>query len=359
MLDGADGASVLAFLESLLERWAKSSLFWVVSNFRPFLKFTGRTDLVDAVNLAGVRRSHAILPVVERRGRGDGRPGVRVGGGERAGRGDHLARAHDGTAGLRHRRAAVGGYRLAWADDRDRATKDGQPAGLPLPALLMTKLADYVLDERPGSADDHVFLRSVAPHTRLGDHASVHRVTVATFRKAGVTEREGRDPASAPQRRVPAAGRGGCAPDDLGRARPRQRGIDEPVYECRPGASARMRAAGSRRRAVMSDHGFTSVFAAELDAYVAFKKNMGFSGASRIWYLKQFDAYCAEHDRTAFDRDTVEGWVVSSWRDRADTDRGCPTSATSADGSRRTGSSDAYVLSEAGKPRSFPPTPTC
>ena len=36
-LDAADGASVLAFLESLLDRWAASSLFWVVSNFRPFL----------------------------------------------------------------------------------------------------------------------------------------------------------------------------------------------------------------------------------------------------------------------------------------------------------------------------------
>ena len=58
----ADGASVLAFLESLLERWASSSLFWVASNFRPFLKFTGRDDLVAAVNLAGVRRSHPIIP---------------------------------------------------------------------------------------------------------------------------------------------------------------------------------------------------------------------------------------------------------------------------------------------------------
>jgi len=63
-LDSADGASVLGFLESLSDRWAKSSLFWVVSNFRPFLKFTARTDLVDAVNLAGVKRSHAILPVL-------------------------------------------------------------------------------------------------------------------------------------------------------------------------------------------------------------------------------------------------------------------------------------------------------
>jgi hypothetical protein len=33
-LADADGGSVLAFLESLLDRWAKSSLFWVVSNFR-------------------------------------------------------------------------------------------------------------------------------------------------------------------------------------------------------------------------------------------------------------------------------------------------------------------------------------
>jgi len=36
----------------------------------------------------------------------------------------------------------------------------------------------------------------------------------------------------------------------------------------------------------MSGHGFTSAFATELDAYLAFKANMGFTGASRIWYLK-------------------------------------------------------------------------
>jgi integrase len=59
----------------------------------------------------------------------------------------------------------------------------------------------------------------------------------------------------------------------------------------------------------MSAHGFTSAFTGELDAYLEFKKKMGFYGASRIWYLKRFDAYCTTHDRTAFDRDTVEGWV--------------------------------------------------
>ena len=63
-LADADGASVLGFLESLSGRWATSSLFWVVSNFRPFLTFTGRTDLVDAARLAGVKRSHPTLPVL-------------------------------------------------------------------------------------------------------------------------------------------------------------------------------------------------------------------------------------------------------------------------------------------------------
>jgi integrase len=59
----------------------------------------------------------------------------------------------------------------------------------------------------------------------------------------------------------------------------------------------------------MSSHGFTSAFATELDAYLAFKANMGLFGASRIWYLGRFDAYCSEHGCTVFDKDTVEGWV--------------------------------------------------
>ena len=60
----------------------------------------------------------------------------------------------------------------------------------------------------------------------------------------------------------------------------------------------------------MTGHGFTSVFAADLDDYVAFKEAMGFTGRSRIWYLKRFDAYCARHQATRLDRATVEGWVT-------------------------------------------------
>jgi integrase len=59
-----------------------------------------------------------------------------------------------------------------------------------------------------------------------------------------------------------------------------------------------------------TDHGFTSVFAPQLEEYLAFKEAMGFYGTSRVWYLRKFDAYCVEHDRAVFDKDTVEGWVT-------------------------------------------------
>jgi integrase len=42
--------------------------------------------------------------------------------------------------------------------------KTNNPLTVPLTDLLIGRLADYVLDQRPDSDDDHVFLRSVAPH---------------------------------------------------------------------------------------------------------------------------------------------------------------------------------------------------
>jgi integrase len=186
-LEEADGASVLAFLESLLDRWTASSLFWVVSNFRPFLKFTGRADLVAAVNLAGVRRSHPVIPVLSDKSQG-------------------LVVAACASAAVSERDAAITllalatglracdiiALRLADIDWRGQTIsivqqKTGNPLTLPLPALVAGKLAGYVLDERPRSADDHVFLRKVAPHIRLAGHATVHQVITQTFRKAGVT----------------------------------------------------------------------------------------------------------------------------------------------------------------------------
>ena len=57
----------------------------------------------------------------------------------------------------------------------------------------------------------------------------------------------------------------------------------------------------------MSGPDFTSAFGSRLEEYVEFKCAMGFNGASRIWYLKRFDAYCAERGRVFFDREHRRG----------------------------------------------------
>jgi integrase len=107
----------------------------------------------------------------------------------------------------------------------------------------------------------------------------------------------------------------------------------------------------------MSGRGFTSAFAAELDAYLAFKESMGFCGDSRIWYLRRFDAWCSEQGRTVFDKGTVEGWVSAqlgrssryrSWMSYI-RDFGRWLQAT--------GASDAYVLSDRWKAPFVPPRP--
>ena len=188
VLDGADGASVLAFLESLLGRWAKSSLFWVVSNFRPFLKFTGRTDLVNALNLAGIKRIHTIVPALDH---ADEERVVRACASGVVSARDAAITLLALSTGLRA--CDIVALRLGDVDWRGHTIgivqcKTGNPLTLPLPALLLSKLACYVLDERPRYADGHLFLRSKAPHIRLGDHATVHRVTVEAFRKAGVNQ---------------------------------------------------------------------------------------------------------------------------------------------------------------------------
>ena len=187
-LDDADGASVLAFLESLADRWASSSLFWVVSNFRPFLRFTGRTDLVEAAGLAGVRRPRAILPVLSD---DDQERVVHACASGMVSARDAAITLMALATGLRA--CDLVGLRLVDIDWRAQTLgivqqKTHHPLTVPLPALVTARLADYLLHDRPASGDDHVFLRVKAPHTRLTDHASIYRVIAEVFRTAGVVE---------------------------------------------------------------------------------------------------------------------------------------------------------------------------
>lgn len=153
----------------------------------PFLKFTGRADLIDAAGMAGAKRSHAILPVLsddhERlvmRACALGTVSAR----------DAAITLLGLTTGLRA--CDIVNLRLGDIDWRAQTAeivqqKTNNPLTVPLTDLLIGRLADYALDQRPDSDDDHVFLRSVAPLARLADHASIYRVIADVFGKASLT----------------------------------------------------------------------------------------------------------------------------------------------------------------------------
>ena len=96
----------------------------------------------------------------------------------------------------------------------------------------------------------------------------------------------------------------------------------------------------------MRGHGFTSAFAAELEAYLGFKQAMGSPGRSRKWYLGQFDAYCTANGLGVFDKATVEGWVTAQL-DRSGRYRSWMSYIRDFDRwLRSNGAEGAYVLSE-------------
>lgn len=97
----------------------------------------------------------------------------------------------------------------------------------------------------------------------------------------------------------------------------------------------------------MSAPEFRSVFAPELDHYLAFKESIGVHGATRVCYLRSFDRYCSEHGLQEFDRCTVEGWVNFKQAARPQAPR--PWMSYIRDFGRWlriNGNEDAYVLSD-------------
>ncbi len=107
----------------------------------------------------------------------------------------------------------------------------------------------------------------------------------------------------------------------------------------------------------MSGPDFNSEFGALLDEYVEFKRAMGFNGASRIWYLRRFDAYCAERALSVFDRETVEGWVTAQLATSGQYRSWMSYIRDFGRWLRARGHLDAYVLSDQWKARFVPAHP--
>lgn len=68
---------------------------------------------------------------------------------------------------MRHRRVTLSDVDWRGQTISFVQRKTGNPLTVPLTELLVCRLADYVLCDRPRTGDDHVFVRGVAPHVRL------------------------------------------------------------------------------------------------------------------------------------------------------------------------------------------------
>lgn len=182
----ADEASVLGFLQSLRSRWAESTMCLAVASFRPFLKFTARADLLDALVLVRAKPHHKIIPVL-----GSGVEQKVVDACQQG-----LVSARDAAITLLSlatglRACDTCNLRLTDINWRMGALeivqqKTGNPLTLPLLPLVLSKLAEYVLKERPASREQEVFLRLIAPHSPLVGASSIYVILTKVFRVAGI-----------------------------------------------------------------------------------------------------------------------------------------------------------------------------
>jgi integrase len=182
----ADAASVLAFMSNITAKWHGTSSYHIASNFRPFLRFLKRDDLVDALKMVGTKRTHNIVSAIA----DDAEDAVA----DACCRG--LVPARDAaitllalTTGMRA--CDIINLRIGDLNWRKMAIstvqqKTHNPLVVPMVAAVAETMARYILDVRPNIDDDHVFLRSIAPYTALRDHASVYEITRRVFASAGI-----------------------------------------------------------------------------------------------------------------------------------------------------------------------------
>lgn len=157
-----------------------------LSSFRPFLNFTQRYDLLNALKMAGVKRHHGIVPLLSNE---EEETVVRACMNGQVSARDAAITLLALMTGLRA--CDLVSLRLKDIDWRGMTVgivqqKTSNPLAIPLPLAIAEKLAEYVLSARPDSEDEHVFLRAVAPHTGLAGHTAIYRVTRQVFKTAGL-----------------------------------------------------------------------------------------------------------------------------------------------------------------------------
>lgn len=184
-VEDAESDSVLAFLSDISGRWTGTDGQHIVTNFRPFLKHLGRSDLIQACKLARPTRRHTIIPMISEA--------------------DEEAVAStccNGSICLKDAAitllALTTGMRacdivnlkmtdIDWHSLTITVTqqKTGNLLSVPMVPALVDALATYLLEDRPDADCPNVFVKTKAPHTPFRDHAAIYAVTERVFKAAG------------------------------------------------------------------------------------------------------------------------------------------------------------------------------
>lgn len=181
------GEDVIGFVAELGKMLSAGSVHTYVSVLRPFLKFMKRGPLVAAASVSRFERPRVILGILT-----DFETAAVfdvLASGKVAAR-DQAIVLLSLTGGLRA--CDIVGLMLEDIDWRGELislvqTKTGNPLTLPLLPVVSNPLAKYLLDERPDTKDRHLFVRNLAPHVRLSDHAAVYFVMERVFTQAGLS----------------------------------------------------------------------------------------------------------------------------------------------------------------------------
>ena len=185
-LDAATADTVTGHFVSLLARWKATSFPWVVSNLRPFFKYSHRPDHIEALCLINATRNHAVIPALTDQQCQQLVAECQKSSTPARNAAITLLALTTGLRAIDITRMKLGDLDWHHRTLRIIQHKTGNPLTVPLPNLLCHRLADYILGDRPASTSHEVFLRTKAPHTRLADHAAIHVIITKTLNTAGI-----------------------------------------------------------------------------------------------------------------------------------------------------------------------------
>jgi integrase len=185
-LDDAKPETVLGFVSCLRQTWKPTSIGIALSQFRPFVRFLGREDLVYAAESIRAPRKRAILPILAPGERGALWSALQAEGISKRDRAIVLLGLLTGMRACDIVTLRLGD--IDWRNDTISIIqhKTGNPLVLPLTATIGNAIMDYIADERPASDSSEVFLRKRGKAVALTSSASVYQVVRSMLGEAGI-----------------------------------------------------------------------------------------------------------------------------------------------------------------------------